>query len=98
MRPLLAFYQNFLWPLNLINAACCVASKYAPPLAAILYAFWIKAISIILIGVYVEVFQSNKFYFFYNLGYSKKSLYAGTILIDLIIWSVCLSLSLIVFS
>lgn len=45
-----------------------------------------------MLGVYFELYHTNQFCFFYNLGYSKKTLYAGVAALDFAVWvTVCVT-------
>jgi hypothetical protein len=86
VNALYTFYQNFFWPLNLVNVACCSLFMITSPLNGVVCSFWIKVISIIIIGTYFEVFHSRQLHFYFNLGYSKRSLYAGVVIMDAVVW------------
>lgn len=49
----------------------------------IIYMFWVKMIVSGLLILFVHLFQSDKLYYFNNLGYSDKSIYIHLFAIDL---------------
>ncbi|HMJ67425.1 MAG TPA: hypothetical protein VK508_00940 [Cyclobacteriaceae bacterium] len=95
MKTLLTFYQRFVWPLNLLNVMCCMVFTYVPPLAGIAYTFWMKVITMALIGIYFEIFHSQQLLFFYNLGYSKRTLYTAVAAFDFAIWAILSAITII---
>lgn len=85
MNVILTFYRNFIWPVTLITLISCYILLDSSP-KNVVYLFWMKIITGLCFGLYVEFFQAQQFYFFNNLGYSKTKLYIGVATVDLFVW------------
>jgi hypothetical protein len=86
MNVILLFYRNFLWFANFISLFGCLLIWAYGGWQFAIAVFWTKVGTNILLGLYVELFQHEQFYFFYNLGYSKMQLYSASFLLDMLIW------------
>lgn len=85
MNVILTFYRNFIWPLNCITLISCYILVEGSA-KDVVYLFWMKVITGLCFGVYFEFFQTQQFYFFNNLGYSKTKLYMSVATVDLFVW------------
>jgi len=91
MRAAFAFYRNFIWIANAISIFGCFTILLNGKPTFIIPVFWMKICTNILLGIYVNVFQDEQFYFYYNLGFTRKRLFALAFAIDLSVW-ICMTL------
>jgi hypothetical protein len=86
MRALLTFYRNFAVPSVLVSAlGCLMLVKSGNPLFLV-YAFWMKVFTSVLLGLYVFFFRSRYHVFYHNLGFNTGQLYGFSFLLDFGIW------------
>ena len=52
------------------------------------YLFWFKMITVVILYYFVKEYKSKEFYFYKNLGISKKALWIFSIVLDMIIYFV----------
>jgi hypothetical protein len=99
------FYRSFLIPSLLITIFCCTFSvvlsinelkNHTIFLGIIQFfpaGFWIKAVSDLLIILYLLKFKSNELYFYFNLGIRKSQLWFFTFTIDFLVFILCFCVS-----
>jgi hypothetical protein len=80
---LLHFYKNFAIACISISLIGGVLTNSSESISYTLLFTIGKIISNILIGVLFHAFKSNLLYYYYNLGFSLKSIYALVMLLDL---------------
>jgi hypothetical protein len=56
--------------------------------------FWFKIITLGLIYYYIHSYKNNEFYYYKNLGLTKKQLWISTLIFDFIIFLVLLTLAI----
>jgi hypothetical protein len=86
MAPIFTFYQNFLYPSTAVNLFSCYIIFDEGSATYSLQLFWLKVITIPLLGALFHLSRGERLYFFHNLGYSTRRLYTLTALLDLGIW------------
>lgn len=86
MKVILTFYRNFIWPTTLISLVSCYLLLSGGSAKNVVYLFWMKLITSFFLGIFFEFFHAQQFYFFNNLGYSKRRLYVTVGILDLSIW------------
>lgn len=77
------FYRNFLLASLLIDL-CCIAVVWQYGLVTFFGLFWLKMASLALIYFFVNSYKSNEFYYYFNLGLTRLSLWVPVILFDLL--------------
>jgi len=81
------FYKSFCFASILISFVCAYfLFKYGLPVYSPL--FWFKIITFALIFYYIKEYKSKEFYFYKNLGISKKALWIFSTSLDFIIYIV----------
>jgi len=83
---LFTFYRNILFPSLAATAVSCYTLAATGGTFLIPTLFILKVATTILLGVYIHIFRSAQLYFFLNLGYSRIRLFAETLILDLVIW------------
>ena len=87
------FYKSFCFVSIVISIVCAYflmkdgASAYSA-------LFWFKVITSALIFFYIREYKSKEFYFYKNLGISKKALWIFSLLLDLTIYFVVVIIAL----
>ncbi|SNS40619.1 hypothetical protein SAMN06295967_10914 [Belliella buryatensis] len=80
-RVLKTFY-SFFAPASLTLTVVCWSVIYFSGLAAFGLLFWLKVLTLGLIYFFVNEDISRHFYYFQNLGYSRKQLWAWSLGFD----------------
>ena len=93
MRVCLIFYRTVALPLVTISLVSAYQVWQAHSVYFIIPVFWVKILTTVIIGVFITVFRSEQFIFFYNLGYSRVKLYGFSFLFDFMIWSVLMCIT-----
>lgn len=87
------FYRNFILLTTAITFFQCVLMATATSWYFSITLFWTKLISSMLIGVLFHFFKHDHLYFFYNLGYSLRRLYTLVFSLDMLIWTLLITLT-----
>jgi hypothetical protein len=90
MKVIFVFYLNFVVP-SVVVSLLIGAFIRDGSASEIMAGFWAKLITSGLLGLFFWFFHSDKFYFFENLGFTKRWLHAGALAIDLTFWLVITS-------
>lgn len=85
IRLLFTFYRNFLI-LSLLITFGCVFIYWLHGIATFTALFWSKLITFGVIYFVINSSKSNEFYYYQNLGISKRMLWTATFSFDLIIF------------
>ena len=86
-RLLLTFYKTFAATGITISLACFhLFYKYKLGISAFQALFWFKVITLGLIFSYINSYKKNEFYYYKNLGLTKKHLWIPTLSLDFIIF------------
>lgn len=92
MRPLLTFYGNYALP-SIVITLFCAYFFYEMGIALLTTITWFKLISLAAFVYYVNSYKSKEFYYYHNLGISKRFLWACTIGFDLFIYILSVTLA-----
>lgn len=86
-RHSLVFYKNYLTPSTAITLCCAYIIK-TYSIEAFFLVFWFKLITLTIFYTYITFSTSKKkeFFYYFNLGISKKHLWCTTLFLDLIIF------------
>ena len=87
------FYKSFCFVSILISFVCAyLLYQYGASMYSSL--FWFKMFTLALIFYCIKEFKAKEFYFYKNLGVSKKALWIFSISLDLIIYIVVVIIGL----
>lgn len=78
------FYRNFFLA-SLVISLICAYLLMELGVASLFYLFWFRVITLGLIVYYIRDYKKRDFYFYDNLGMSRRSLWSATML-----WPCCL--------
>jgi hypothetical protein len=93
VRIVLTFYRNILIPSLVASLVGCYTLVAVGGTFVIPTLFMIKVATSILLGLYIHIFRSEQLYFFFNLGYSRVRLYVGTLIFDVALWILLITLT-----
>jgi hypothetical protein len=96
MRVVLTFYKNFLWFTVGISLIGCYLIWLYGGWQFSVAVFWLKVVTNTLLGLYVNIFDPEQFFFYNNLGFSRLKLFVLTSVLDMMLW-LCLSVVTIKF-
>ena len=85
IRLLFTFYRYFLWVSVFINAACMLF-LWRNGIEAYKMLFWLKLFSMGASVYLVNEYRKQEYFYFYNFGFSKRSLWIITLSFDLILF------------
>jgi hypothetical protein len=87
------FYKSFCFVSVLISIVCAYfLIKYGASAYSVL--FWFKIITSALIFYYIREYKSKEFYFYKNLGISKKALFIFSFLFDFTVYFIVVIIAL----
>jgi len=81
LRSILSFYQSFAFVGFLLTAACMV-TLYTTGIAMFTFLFWFKIGTLWLIYYFVDSYKRNEYYYYDNLGISKRKLWIPSLVFD----------------
>jgi hypothetical protein len=93
IRLLFTFYKSFAFASLLITMAC-LSITYNSGLSAFAVLFWFKIITYSLIFAYLHSYKKDMYYYYKNLGLSKKHLWVSTLSFDLILFLLLITLTI----
>jgi hypothetical protein len=83
IRLILLFYRNFWFADFLITLACMgLFWEFGYSIFSVL--LWFKIGTLFIVYQFIRSYKSNEFYYYHNLGLSKKVLWISTLSFDLI--------------
>ena len=85
LRLMYSFYRRFCL-VTLGLTACCIAIGWDQGISTFAPLFWFKIISLLLVWYLVQTFQSNVFYYYWNLGVSKSRLWVFSLGFDFLLF------------
>lgn len=85
IRLLFTFYQYFMWVSVFINAAC-MYTLWLNGIGAYKALFWLKLLSLGASCYLVNEYKKHEYFYFYNFGLSKKTLWISTLAFDLLLF------------
>ena len=86
---LFSFYLNFLGP-SLILTLLCVYIFYHTGIKLLPALVWFKIITTAIIFFYIQSTKKKTFFYFYNLGLSRKWLWTCTLSFDFVLFCLLL--------
>ncbi len=89
IRLLYTFYKTFLYA-SLLITAVCIYYIYILGMEFFAPFFWGKIITQGVIFYFISAYKKKEFYYYQNLGVSKKMLWISTLLFDTILFIVLL--------
>lgn len=89
LRLLWTFYQNFIFSTLLISLICAVLF-YQYGLPALSAVIWLKTATLGITWYYITNYKKSEFFYYFNLGLSKKTLWIGTLGFDFLLFSLFL--------
>ncbi len=92
LRLLVEFYCNF-FPASIIITICCLTVFYRYGLTTIVYVFWFKAITLLIIYRYIDKYKYKELYYYLNNGLSKLWVWTLYLLFDITIFMISLILT-----
>lgn len=82
---IITFYRSFIFMSFLLTAAFVFLFwEYGYPIFATL--FWGKIATMYITYTYIRSYKNNEFYYYQNLGLSKKVLWATTLSFDMLFY------------
>ncbi|MDB5120068.1 MAG: hypothetical protein JWN56_1286 [Sphingobacteriales bacterium] len=96
IRLIITFYKSFAFASNLITLSCLyLIIWYGEKAIYIVQAlFWFKIITLGLIFYYIQSSKKDEFYYYKNLGLTKKHLWISTLTVDFILFLILFFLTL----
>ena len=89
----ITFYKSFCFVSILISFACAyLFFKWGISIFTVL--FWFKIITLALIIYYIREYKSKEFYFYKNVGITKKALWIFSFLFDFTVYFVVIIIAL----
>jgi cyanate permease len=85
IRLLFTFYRYFLWVSVFIDAACAYI-LWQHGISVYKALFWLKLFSMGASFYLVNEYRKQEYFYFYNFGFSKKSLWIITLAFDLLLF------------
>lgn len=93
IRLIFNFYQSFVFTSVLITTVCVYFTcKFGIGAFSIL--FWFKIATLGIIYYIIDAYKSDEFYYYKNLGLTKRALWVSVLLIDLVLFILLLIISL----
>ena len=86
------FYKSFCFTTITISLLCA-AVFLRNGISAFSPLFWFKMITVAIVYYYIKEYKSKEFYFYKNLGVSKKGLWIFAVSLDLIIYLILIIVS-----
>lgn len=80
--------------MSLVISLSCLSIIYKWGGDTFVALFWYKIITLGLIFYYIQTNKSDNFFYYKNLGLSKKLLWISTLSLDLIIFLTCMVITL----
>jgi hypothetical protein len=93
IRLVFTFYKLYAFA-SLVITLSCLSIIYTWGISTFAVLFWFKIITLGLIFYYIQNFKKDKFYYYKNLGLSKKQLWIWTFAFDFILFLILSILTL----
>lgn len=92
-RLLFTFYRSFALA-SLVITLTCLSIIYSWGIGAFNAMFWFKIITLGLIFYYIQTFEKDAFFYYKNLGLTKKILWIVTLTFDVLLFLLLIFLTL----
>lgn len=93
IRLIFTFYKSFVL-VNLIITLSCLDIAHRWGVSTFTALFWFKIVTLAIIYYFVKDIKKNEFYYYKNLGITKKKLWISTFSFDFILFLVSIYLIL----
>ena len=93
LRLITTFYKSFAFA-SIIITLSCISIMYIHGIKTFTILFWFKIITLGLVVLFINNYKRKEFYYYINLGVSKKLLWFSTLLFDIILFLSLLILTL----
>jgi hypothetical protein len=93
IRLIFTFYKSFAFASLLITMAC-VSIIYKSGISAFTVLFWFKIVTLGLIFAYLHSFKKDVYYYFINLGLTRKHLWVASLSFDFLLFLILITLTL----
>ena len=90
IRLIARFYRSFIVAAALITA-CCMVIFFEYGYSVFMAVFWLKAGTMAILYRYINRYKQQEYYYYYNLGISKKLLWITTLSFDFILFIILLT-------
>lgn len=85
IRLLFTFYRSFIWVSLFIDVACMyLLCKNG--ISAYKALFWLKLFTMGAASYFINEYKKHEYFYFYNFGLSKKTLWIFTLVFDLLLF------------
>jgi hypothetical protein len=81
IRSLLSFYQSFLF-VSLIIDLVCIFVIWKTNFNLFMAMLWFKIVAMAIVIFYISEYRHRDFYYYQNIGISKRFLWLGTLSMD----------------
>jgi len=95
LKLIAGFYKNFFFASLLISLTCAYLLMELG-VGSLFYLFWFRVITLGLIVYYIRDYKKRDFYFYDNLGISRRSLWSATMLCEALLFILFIFLALII--
>ena len=85
IRIIIGFYRSFFIAAALITI-CCASLFWQYGYSIFAAIFWLKLASLAIIYWFINNYKRKEFYYYYNLGISKRVLWMATLLFDFLLF------------
>ncbi len=93
IRLIFTFYKSFAFA-SLLITMTCVSIIYKSGISAFTVLFWFKIITFGLIFAYLHSYKKDVYYYYKNLGITKKHLWVSTLSFDLFLFLLLIMLTM----
>lgn len=89
-RLIITFYKSFAFASNLITLSCLGLIIYYQEKAIYIFQalFWFKIITLGVIFYFIHSYKKDEFFYYKNLGLTKKQLWISTLIFDFLLFFV----------
>ena len=91
IRIVITFYSSYFIASFIVSLACA-SMVFTAGLSAMSGVMLIKTVSLVIIYFFISAYKRPEFYYYQNLGFSKKRIWALSILADLLLFILLLIL------
>ena len=92
LRILWTFYNSFIVTTLVLTGSCIYMFSVLGP-GALMLITWFKIITSGIIVYYINNYKNKEFYYYQNLGLSKKQLWGSTMTVDFLIYILAIFLT-----
>ena len=89
-------YGNISVPSTAVTLICCYYAWDSPSGASVSMLPWVKIISSAVLLLYIHLFKSSVLFFYMNLGMSRQRFYGSILSIDIALFILLITISLLI--